>query len=191
MARSSMKSRHMQLLLYREDESHLKALDYISSTYSYAYIIHDSDLDSDGVLKKEHVHVAVSFPSPRYPSAVAKELGITDNYIRPCPDWRCFIRYLIHKDSPSKFQYSSDLIQTNIRDEVDKQLDDAPIATESEKVMAIVDMLDGISDYVETRTFVRMICQAGKYDVFRRSQTVFLQILKEHNAAWTRSLENL
>lgn len=185
------KSRAFKLNLYEEDSTHSNALSLIPDFCDYALIKHDSDIDDDGNLKKEHIHVFIRFDNPRYLLSVARDLGIASNYIRPCGDQRSFVRYLVHADSPNKFQYDRSLISTNISDDVDKWLSSDREKSEGEKVLEILDILDGISDYLDTRSFVRLICKAGLFDVYRRSQFTFLQALKEHNQSWHNALEGL
>lgn len=185
------KSRAFKLNLYREDVTHSKALSLIPDYCDYALIEHDSDIDDDGQLKKPHVHVFIRFPNPRYLNSVAKDLGIASNYIRPCGDSRSFVRYLVHLDSPNKFQYDPHQIVSNIPDFVRECLSFEKEKSESDKVLDVLDLLDGISSYIDIRSFVRLVAKAGLYDVYRRSQYSFLQILKEHNQDWCRVASNI
>lgn len=185
------KSRAFKLNLYREDVTHSKALSLIPDYCDYALIEHDSDIDDDGQLKKPHVHVFIRFPNPRYLNSVAKDFGIASNYIRPCGDSRSFVRYLVHKDSPSKFQYDENSIKTNIPDFVRECLLSNRDKSESEKVLEVLELLDDIHSYIDTRSFVRLVARAGLFDVFRRSQYTFLQILKEHNQEWVRAMSGI
>ena len=77
------RSIHWALVLYpSEDPTHKSALDFIIENYSkYAYICHDRDVLEDNSIKKEHYHIVVSFSNYRWRSAIANELGITENYI--------------------------------------------------------------------------------------------------------------
>lgn len=185
------KSRAFKLNLYREDVTHSKALSLIPDYCDYALIEHDSDIDDDGQIKKPHVHVFIRFPNPRYLNSVSKDLGIASNYIRPCGDSRSFVRYLVHLDSPNKFQYDSNKIITNVPDFVKECLSFEREKSESEKVMEVLDLLDEIHSYIDTRSFVRLVARAGLFDVYRRSQYTFLQILKEHNQEWVRCMNNI
>ena len=69
-----------------------------------AYIVHDMDVDDNGELKKPHIHW-VGQRSACTLDFVASNLEIPENSIEYCRKFKRSIRYLIHKDSPSKFQY--------------------------------------------------------------------------------------
>lgn len=69
-----------------------------------AYVIHDKDEDENGELKKPHVHW-VGQRSACTLEFVASSLEIPENSIEYCRKFKRSIRYLIHKDNPSKFQY--------------------------------------------------------------------------------------
>ena len=69
-----------------------------------AYIIHDKDSDDNGELKKLHVHW-VGQRSACTLEFVASSLEIPENSIEYCRKFKRSIRYLVHMDSPSKFQY--------------------------------------------------------------------------------------
>ena len=110
--------------LYPDDLEHLKVLEYIKKYFEYAYILHDKDIwdeekvDDDGVtihkvgdLKKPHYHVVLNFKNARSIEKLKDELGL--KHIETC-NFYFYIRYLIHKDNPRKFQYSEDEIITNM-----------------------------------------------------------------------------
>lgn len=110
--------------LYPDDPEHLKVLEYIKNYFEYAYILHDKDLwdeekvDDDGVtihkvgdLKKPHYHVVLNFKNARSIEKLKDELGL--KHLETC-NFYFYIRYLIHKDSPRKYQYSEDEIITNM-----------------------------------------------------------------------------
>lgn len=180
-----VKVRDWFLELYPDNESHRKAFDLIVSDFDHACILHDRDLGDNGALKKAHWHIIVRCPHPRWMLPFARFLGVELRFLYPMDNIRNRVRYLIHLDSPTKFQYSPDDVITNIRPFVDKCFLDDEEDTEESKVLLIIDMLDEIQDVVETRQFIRLICKAGLYSVYRRSQFTFLQILKDHNRQHT------
>ena len=76
--------RAFHLNLYIDDESHIKAYEYIVNNLHYASIIHDKDIKEDGTFKKIHRHVVIRYLNAKTINAVANELGIKENYIEPC-----------------------------------------------------------------------------------------------------------
>ena len=86
-----------------------------------AYIVHDMDVDENGVLKKPHIHW-VGQRSACTLDFVASSLEIPENDIEYCRKFKRSIRYLVHKDSPSKFQYEVEKIVTSF--DLTKYFDD-------------------------------------------------------------------
>lgn len=124
MGSHNKRSRTFALELYPEDDVHCVILDYIMAYFDYAYILHDKDsFDSDifdengnllhksGDLKKPHWHVIICFKNQRSVQSLLDELRL--DHIETC-NFYAYCRYLIHLDSPQKFQYKSSDIKTNI-----------------------------------------------------------------------------
>ena len=79
-------------------------------------ILHNKDILESGEPKKEHYRVVIHFKSARYKKAVAKELGIEENYITGC-DLKAQPRYLIHIDDKDKdkYQYEIDEVEGTLK----------------------------------------------------------------------------
>lgn len=103
-------NRNYTLILYPEDITHMYALTIIQEKYDYAMIKHDKDILESGELKKEHYHVIIHFKNARYKKAIAKELGIEENYLTGC-DLKAQLRYLIHIDDKDKYQYDMEEVE--------------------------------------------------------------------------------
>ena len=88
---------------------------------SWAYIIHVMDVDESGVLKKPHIHW-VGQRSASTLDFVATSLQISENNIEYCRKFKRSIRYLVHRDSPSKFQYDVEKISSSF--DLTKYFDD-------------------------------------------------------------------
>lgn len=88
-----------------------------SSRNKYLYILHDKDEGEDGLIKT-HLHAIVWGNARRFIDW-ANQLSIPDdkdNAIPPhmicfCRNPRSMARYLIHKDTKDKFQYSKDEVK--------------------------------------------------------------------------------
>lgn len=116
MSLQKVKSRNFKLLLYPDNEFHMNVLSYIRKEYSYLEVYHNQDLKDieTGTFKKAHYHVFVPFGGARWNTSFIAELDtICSNgnesiaqFVRSVPDEKRFLRYLIHKDSPEKYQYS-------------------------------------------------------------------------------------
>lgn len=172
------RSRLFALLLYEEDESHKKAIQYIKNNYDYAMILHNQDCTEDGEIKKEHYHVVIRFRNARTIRCVFMELGIEPNYIQVCRSFDGAVRYLIHKDDVDKFQYSATEIQTNIIQSVNKALCDK--AEEDDIVPLILAFIES-SGKLSVTELCTYCVNNGFWSAYRRGASVFHLVLQEHN----------
>lgn len=113
--KNNIRSRAFACVLYPEDFTHKDILNFITSHFDYAYILHDKDTLEDGSLKKPHYHVIIKFQNPRSLSKIKEILNL--NYIETC-NFYSYSRYLIHLDDSNKHQYSRACIISNIREQV-------------------------------------------------------------------------
>lgn len=120
MAFQKVKSRNFKLLLYPDNFAHMEILAYVRKEYSYLSVYHNKDLKDveTGEVKKNHYHVYLSFGGARWNTSVIDELNsvVSDDssisqFVRPVPDEKRFLRYLIHKDSPEKYQYDPSVVE--------------------------------------------------------------------------------
>lgn len=187
--KEEVRNRNWWVLLYPENPAHARAILMIKDYPKFAYITHDRDVwssddeDEDashvaGSPKKVHVHVLLKFSNAKWHNALADELGIEKRFLKPCLNCTHALRYLVHADDPDKFQYDKEQVVTNMPVDLEKALQDV---NEEDKVLAILDILNGVDGYISTQVFLRMICSAGLYADFRRSSYVFLKCLDEHN----------
>lgn len=175
------RSRRFCLLLYTsEDETHIKALDYIKNNYeSYAYIIHDKDTNKENELKKAHTHVVLEFNNARWSSSLAEELGITSNYLQNCKNFEKALDYLIHFNDDTKYQYDISEVKGNLKKQLIKQMNSFN-KDENEIVKEIIEMINN-SDLIDVSSFVKVMCDWGYYSYFRRSLGLFLRLIDSHN----------
>ena len=91
-------------------------LDFIE----YAYILHDLDINEEGVAKTPHIHFCGKATSPRrlvtWVNLFAKQLNLNPLAIsvQKLKDFKGAIRYLVHKDNPEKYQYDVSSIRSSI-----------------------------------------------------------------------------
>lgn len=175
------RSRRFCLLLYTsEDDTHIKALEYIKNNYeNYAYIVHDKDTNKDNELKKAHTHVVLEFNNARWSSSLAEELGILPNYLQNCKNFEKALDYLIHFNDDTKYQYSIDEVKGNLKKQLIKQMNSFN-KDENEIVKEIIEMINN-SDLIDVSTFVKIMCDWGYYSYFRRSLGLFLRLIDNHN----------
>lgn len=75
----------------------------VMSNYDYAWIKHDKDVDEDGVLKKEHIHILVSFNSPRKFSWILSRFKQT--HVESISSNVAYLRYMTHSDLDDSTKY--------------------------------------------------------------------------------------
>lgn len=89
-----------------------------NSNFDYYSILHDSDIKDNGESKTLHYHIVISFKNG-FRTRCSTLLNLFDDdtrfciSIQLCVNLFSSIRYLIHLDNETKFQYSKDLISTN------------------------------------------------------------------------------
>lgn len=183
------RSRRFCLLLYTsEDDTHIKALEYIKNNYeNYAYIVHDKDTNKDNELKKAHTHIVLEFNNARWSSSLAEELGITPNYLQNCKNFEKALDYLIHFNDDTKYQYDISEVKGNLKKQLIKQMNSFN-KDENEIVKEIIEMINN-SDLIDVSTFVKIMCDWGYYSYFRRSLGLFLRLIDNHNITVERCYE--
>lgn len=111
------------LVIERNDTTNNKVLENIKIIKElnlvclhYYAILHDNDIDKDGVLKRPHYHIVCVFENVISRSRLLKVLSfvleIPKEMIsaRPTISLVKELRYLIHLDNEDKYQYSRDLV---------------------------------------------------------------------------------
>lgn len=133
------RSRTFACELYPEDNDHMQILEYIKKNFQYAIILHDKDkyekniIDEDtgelknkeGEIKKAHYHVLISLKNARTDKSMLEELNQEGklNFVHiETANFYAYARYLIHLGYPSKYQYSSNDIITNMTIRVNNAL---------------------------------------------------------------------
>lgn len=170
----------MCLLLYLEDSSHKKALDYIKLNYDYAYIVHDKDYNEQGEIKKSHVHVVVSFKNAKWNTAFAEEINLSENYIQSIRNYENCLEYLIHYNDTDKYQYDIEEVSGTLKQKLVKFLNNDE-KDENEKTLELITYIQNYKGYLSITQFSYYCCSVGMWDVFRRAATIYLTIIQEHN----------
>ena len=105
------RDRKFELILYPDSDSYDldsvldSAIHYFSQ---WAYCLNDSDILDDGSPKKDHIHFLGKLDDVRSPEVVCRDLQLPFNSISNVKSWKAACRYLVHLDSPTKYQYSID-----------------------------------------------------------------------------------
>lgn len=187
-----IKKRNWTMLLYPEDPTHKAAIETLSAGgYKYVAILHDSDTWGEGESeshaagepKKEHWHVVLKFPQARYNTAVAKELGIKENYMEPCANFDAACLYLVHANAEDKHQYDPSALFGTLVSAVNKLLLDDDEGTRVLEIVKTIDAAPGVMSYHDILIWA---CKNGLYGEFRRLGSGVGWLLREHNNEFYR-----
>ena len=176
------RDRKFCLLLYPDDETHVKALQILEQSYDVAYILHNKDKTDEGETKKHHWHVVVRVgQNAVWNTALASELGITSNYIQQTRNIDRALMYLIHYNDKDKAQYDISEVKGNLVKKLKLALakDDK---TEHEKVQEILEVFqNNLGENIRFSDIVNFAMVKGYYEVVRRATPLFKMLVDEHN----------
>lgn len=170
-------------VLYPEDETHVHAMEKLKSGgYNFAAILHDKDVHEDGdhkgELKKPHWHVVIKFPNAVWQNSLAKELGISSNYLEQAKNLDSSLLYLVHDGYEDKSQYELSDVFGPLQTRLATLLRDDDEGTRALTIYQLIADSPGIVTYTEI--FVKA-CKSGLYGDFRRLGTGVGWLIKEHN----------
>ena len=181
MSKEKYRSRVHMLLLYPENEQHRLAVEKIQSSYDYALILHNRDVSENGEIKKEHWHCVLRFNQAVWSSALCKDLGIEHNYIENVKKFDNAIQYLIHYNDSDKVQYNVDEVKGNLKQKLVESINKIE-KSEGEKVVELIEYIEKQDKKISIKAFASFCAQQGYWSEFRRSATIFIKIIDEHNA---------
>ena len=170
-------------VLYPDDSSHVEAMEKLQSGgYNFAAILHDKDVYEDGEhageLKKPHWHIVLRFKNAVWNTAVAKELGITANYLEACKDVDSSLLYLVHFGNEKKAQYDYESVFGPLRLKLATLLADTDEGTRALNIVEIVENTPGPIGYSE---LIKKAVAAGLYADLRRMGTFAVGLVRENN----------
>lgn len=171
---------NFMIVLYSDDESYDKQLELLK-TYDIIYIIHDKDVTDEGEEKKKHTHLIVRFKNARTISSLSKEIEVGENMIEPIKNLTASLKYLIHYKNDSKFQYSVEECISNC-DLIDrlKKITYNDLS-EDEKITDLITFIENFDGHIDILIFYKYVASIGMWDILRRSATLILRLIDEHN----------
>ena len=115
-----MNKRHIELIAY-QDQITRNMIEIVCSGYTtikeWAYILHDKDTNPDGTPKKAHYHIYLNFGTSQDIELVCSWFQLPLNQAEKIKGRKKdILKYLIHKNAPTKYQYDINDIKTNITD---------------------------------------------------------------------------
>lgn len=170
-----------ELLIYPDSVDHIadEIIKYVQDNYwdkyPCAYILHDKDIDDNGVLKKPHYHLPVKFPNRRQINAVAKELNIPENLIQWRSDWDGTIEYLVHSDKLDKHLYEWDEVKANF--DLTKYKSEFGGFDDISNLNIILEWIkNNKPNYYQLFYFV---CSKGIYSTYKRNYSIIKDIYSQ------------
>lgn len=179
-------------VLYPDDSTHVSAIDKLKSNgYNFAAILHDEDVYEDGEKKgekkKPHWHVVMRFKNACWSTSIAKELGITPNYLEACKDVDAALLYLVHYGCSEKAQYDYERVFGSLNLRLATLLADTDEGTRALGIHDIIVNSPGPIGYSE---LLRKAVAAGLYSDLRRMGTFAVGLMREHNYEFTVQSQN-
>lgn len=185
---SEFQSRCMFLELY--PESHQLQIDnLLNSGWSYVGILHDKDTNLEGELKKSHYHFLIEFDNPKLYSTVCNKLGFSFKkdkdgkglppYGEPCKRFKDCAKYLVHKGTDDKYQYSVDeLFGEDLLFGKVKQLLTCP--DENTQMRLLLDIFDNYNGILTFRVALNLALKYNLYSTFRRGGALLGKVIEEY-----------
>lgn len=187
------RDRKFVAVLYPEDPTHAECMEKLKSGgYNFAAILHDKDVYEDGdhagELKKPHWHIVVRFKNAVWNTAIAKELGITPNYLEACKDVDASLLYLVHFGNEEKAQYNYEEVFGPLRLKLATLLSDTDEGT---RILNIVDIVESSPGPISCSELLKKAVAAGLYADLRRMGHLATCLVREHNyEIWHQSQNN-
>ena len=191
MAIEKYRARVHMLLLYPDNESHVDVLSKITKSYDYAGITHDRDTWTEedekknpehkaGDLKKEHIHIVLRTPNATWNTAICKELGLEEKFCEQVKNIDRALQYLLHYNEPDKTQYSLEDVYGGLRSKLAESIQKQE-KSEGEKVVELIDYIEKQEKAITIKAFATHCAKNGYWSEFRRSASIFLKIIEDHN----------
>ena len=180
---TKIRDRKYCAVLYPEDQTHTQAMEKLKSGgYNFAAILHDKDVyedgDHKGELKKPHWHVVIKFPNAVWQNSLAKELGLTPNYLEQAKNLDSALLYLVHDGYEDKAQYELSEVFGPLQTRLATLLRDDDEGTRALTIYQLIQDTPGFVTYGE---ILAKACKSGLYGDLRRMGTGVGWLINEHN----------
>lgn len=183
MDNKTYRARKHCLVLYPEDKTHLRALEIIQLQFEYTAILHDKDKDEKGKIKKSHYHVVIQTKNDTWNSSLKKQLELSDKFmIQKVRSMDGVLGYLLHINEEMKHQYDfKEVIGSPSMIKKLELLLKKDDLTEGEKVCELIEFIDNSDKIISMSSFAKYCAKNGRWDIFRRSGSIFMKIIEEKN----------
>jgi tRNA A37 threonylcarbamoyladenosine biosynthesis protein TsaE len=156
MEKNNFILRHCELIAYPDkiSENEIQITCSLYTTIKeWAYILHDKDTNEDGTPKAPHYHIYLNFGNATDTELVASWFKLKKKDIQKIKGRKSdILKYLTHKNAPTKYQYDKALIKTNIPDEQFNAPDD--IIGDFQNY-SYAQMLNSLSQYINSNERIK------------------------------------
>lgn len=177
----SGKGRVWVMMLYPDNEYHAKILETVYTDFVAIGAMHDQDVDRNGRKIKDHVHIVLYFTSPVYKSHITQKYNFypeIDRWVHKRSEVKRHVRYLLHKDTPSKYQYPESYLEGNV-ERFAKYFD--ADGYECSQVVSIINLIERV-EFDNLGDLVKCLCENNLYATYRRSAYTFNLIYSERKS---------
>ena len=174
-------SRAWEIVVYPDSESYVadellaKVTEYFGQ---WCYVLHDKDVNDDGTSIKPHYHVYGKLDTSRTPQTVANALGVGVASLRVVSSWRGAVRYAVHLDHPTKYQYSADDVSANFELAKFLTVDDD---LQAARIFSFINS----SRCTTVSELTAWAFANGCYPALRRGFAVWSRLLSENSMYWS------
>lgn len=144
--------------------------------------------ETGDLLKKEHWHVVLKLgtnANARSASAVAKELGISENFIQCCSNVKGALTYLIHYGDKSKYQYEIFNVEGDPKmiAELEELVYVDEDLTEDQCVALVFSTVNNYQGIMPYEEFIALCLMSGETmkKTYRKYASGLYGLWKEHN----------
>lgn len=187
MTKKDGRTRTFMFTLYKEEPRFEEYFNKMSLG-RYAGIIHDQDVDSTGQIIKPHYHIVVYFKDKKSLEQVSDLYDIPVNRIEKYKSLETALLYLVHRNQFDKFQYNVNLVFGSLKSKLVKSLEDIEDIGENEKIVYLIDYINSFDTYVSFSDVMQWACRNNCFAELRRAQTLFVNLIREHNLCLTNNL---
>ncbi len=181
MSKKDNRTRAFMFTIYPDDKGFLEQLDRCQNITDYAYIYHDQDLDSAGQKLKKHCHFVLYYPTKKSIEQVSEDTSLPINMIESYNSLNTALLYLVHNNQPDKHKYDPKEVYGTLKSKLIKIYNQVNDIDENEKGLKILNYINDSQEYITFSQLVEWCCLNGYFDVLRRGQSLFINLVKEHN----------
>ncbi len=176
---------------YPEWENCDAPIEYASEkNLEWLRILHYGEIKADGRLKKWHYHTLIRTPNQTSTSAIAKNIGIDERWVRVRDNWKETANYMCHTTKKAiaegKKVFPASELEGSLKEKAIEYItkvtgnNQAKPKEDDKSILAILDFIES-NDWLSTSVLIRWCVQSNCYSTLRRNSVLISNCLREHN----------